>query len=139
LLFFPPHFVAGTRAGCQAVSKRSGAGKNPPPIRFQEKTARQQIIDAQLATSGWAVQTKTKINLSTSRGVAVCEPFSAEQLSWLYLIRDPIATAIGIEQEDLELATFNQRGGLGKTHQLIGEQLPKLLDESNTVLAVKLV
>ena len=30
---------------------------------------------------------------------------------------------------------FNQRGGLGKAHQLFGEQLPKLLDELNEVLA----
>lgn len=29
----------------------------------------------------------------------------------------------------------NQLGGLGKAHQLFGEQLPKLLDELNTVLA----
>ena len=29
----------------------------------------------------------------------------------------------------------NQRGGLGKAHQLFGEQLPKLLDELNEVLA----
>lgn len=27
------------------------------------------------------------------------------------------------------------RGGLGKAHQLFGEQLPKLLDELNEVLA----
>jgi type I restriction enzyme R subunit len=61
--------------------------------------------------------------------------FGAEQLSWLNLIRDHIATAISIEPEDLELSPFNQRGGLGKAHQLFGEQLPKLLDELNTVLA----
>jgi hypothetical protein len=29
----------------------------------------------------------------------------------------------------------SQRGGLGKAHQLFGEQLPMLLDELNTVLA----
>jgi hypothetical protein len=28
-----------------------------------------------------------------------------------------------------------QRGRLGKAHQLVGEQLPKLLDELNEVLA----
>ena len=28
-----------------------------------------------------------------------------------------------------------ERGGLGKAHQLFGEQLPKLLDELNQVLA----
>ncbi len=31
--------------------------------------------------------------------------------------------------------TESQRGGLGKAHQLFGEQLPKLLDELNEVLA----
>ena len=60
--------------------------------------------------------------------------FSAEQLAWLNLIRDHIATAISIEPEDLDLTPFNQRGGLGKAHQLFGEQLPKLLDELNAVL-----
>jgi len=39
------------------------------------------------------------------------------------------------EPEDLELSPFNQCGGLGKAHQLFGEQLPKLLDELNGVLA----
>ena len=66
------------------------------------------------------------------RGVSA---FTSEQLAWLHLIRDHIATAISIEPEDLELSPFNQRGGLGKAHQLFGEQLPKLLDELNEVLA----
>ncbi|MGB8168115.1 MAG: DEAD/DEAH box helicase family protein [Chthoniobacteraceae bacterium] len=61
--------------------------------------------------------------------------FTPEQLSWLHLIREHIATAISIEPEDLELSPFNQRGGLGKAHQLFGEQLPKLLDELNEALA----
>jgi type I restriction enzyme R subunit len=61
--------------------------------------------------------------------------FNAEQLAWLNLIREHIATAISIEPDDLDLSPFNQRGGLGKAHQLFGEQLPKLLDELNEVLA----
>ena len=52
-----------------------------------------------------------------------------------HLICDHIATAISIEPEDLDLTPFNQRGGLGKAHQIFGEQLPKLLDELNEVLA----
>jgi len=35
----------------------------------------------------------------------------------------------------LELSPFNQRGGLGKAHQLFGAELPNLLDELNNVLA----
>ena len=61
--------------------------------------------------------------------------FTPEQLAWLNLIRDHIATSLSIESEDLELSPFNQRGGLGKAHQLFGEQLPKLLDELNEALA----
>lgn len=61
--------------------------------------------------------------------------FTDEQLAWLNLIRDHIATAISIEPEDLELSPFNQRGGLGKAHQLFGAQLPELLDELNETLA----
>jgi type I restriction enzyme R subunit len=61
--------------------------------------------------------------------------FTPEQLAWLNLMRDQIATSLSIEPEDLDLSPFNQRGGLGKAHQLFGEQLPKLLDELNGALA----
>jgi type I restriction enzyme R subunit len=42
---------------------------------------------------------------------------------------------LSIEPDDFDYAPFSQRGGLGKTHQLFGEQLPNLLDELNEVLA----
>jgi type I restriction enzyme, R subunit len=61
--------------------------------------------------------------------------FSADQLAWLNLIRDHIATSLSIEPDDFDYAPFTQRGGLGKAHQLFGEKLPELLDELNTVLA----
>jgi len=61
--------------------------------------------------------------------------FAPEQLAWLNLIRDHIATSLSIEPEDLELSPFSQRGGLGKAHQLFGHKLPALLDELNTALA----
>ena len=60
--------------------------------------------------------------------------FKPDQLAWLTLIRDHIATSLSIEPEDLEYAPFNQQGGLGKAHQLFGDQLLKLLEELNGVL-----
>ena len=60
--------------------------------------------------------------------------FSPEQLAWLNLIRDHIATSLSIEPDDFDYAPFSQRGGLGKAHQLFGEQLPELLNELNDVL-----
>ncbi|MBL9171386.1 MAG: DEAD/DEAH box helicase family protein [Verrucomicrobiales bacterium] len=61
--------------------------------------------------------------------------FTPEQLAWLGLIRDHIATSLSIDPEDFEYTPFGERGGLGKAHQLFGEQLPKLLEELNTTLA----
>ena len=73
-------------------------------------------------------------SLGTKRQDAA-STFSDEQIIWLKLIRDHIATSLSIETDDLELSPFNQQGGLGKAHQLFGDQLPKLLDELNTVLS----
>ena len=50
-------------------------------------------------------------------------------------LADHIATTCSIETDDFEYAPFSQRGGLGKAHQLFGEQLPKLLEELNAALA----
>ena len=61
--------------------------------------------------------------------------FTPEQLVWLRLIRDHIATSLTIETDDFDFAPFSQRGGLGKVYQLFGEKLPALLEELNEVLA----
>ena len=61
--------------------------------------------------------------------------FTLEQLSFLHLIRDHIATSLSIEADDFDYAPFSQRGGLGKVYQLFGDRLPKLLDELNEALA----
>jgi type I restriction enzyme R subunit len=42
--------------------------------------------------------------------------------------------SLSIESQDFDYAPFAQQGGLGKAHQLFGEQLLPLLDELNEVL-----
>jgi type I restriction enzyme R subunit len=69
------------------------------------------------------------------RNIAKDIIFTPEQRAWLELIRDHIATSLSIEPNDFNYAPFSQRGGLGKAHQLFGDELPKLLDELNEVLA----
>ena len=61
--------------------------------------------------------------------------FAGDQLSWLQMIRDHIATSVTIEPEDFDYAPFSQQGGLGRAHQLFGADLPALLEELNEVLA----
>jgi len=60
--------------------------------------------------------------------------FNKEQMEWLYMIRDHIATSFHIEKDDFDLSPFGERGGLGKLHELFGDQTDKLIEELNEVL-----
>lgn len=61
--------------------------------------------------------------------------FTPEQIYWLQAIRDHIATSLCIEQDDFYDAPFAQLGGLGKAHELFGDDLASILDELNVRLA----
>jgi type I restriction enzyme R subunit len=61
--------------------------------------------------------------------------FTSEQLEWLSMIRDHIATSATIGIEDFENVPFNQKGGAIKANRLFGQELNKILEEMNTVLA----
>ena len=112
------------------VKGRSQAGRFADLVALVRFALAQQPVLAPFADS---VQERFSEWLMDKAKAGVT--FAPEQLAWLNLIREHIATAISIEPEDLELSPFNQRGGLGKAHQLFGEQLPKLLDELNEALA----
>jgi type I restriction enzyme R subunit len=60
--------------------------------------------------------------------------FNKEQMEWLYMIRDHIATSFHLEKDDFDLSPFGERGGLGKFHELFGDETEKLLEELNEVL-----
>jgi hypothetical protein len=51
------------------------------------------------------------------------------------MIRDHIAANLTIEPNDFEYAPFSQQGGLGKVHQLFGDKLNTIIEESNESLA----
>ncbi len=58
-----------------------------------------------------------------------------EQRRWLEMIRDHIAANLSIEADDFDYAPFAQQGGLGKVHQVFGDELNKIIEELNGVLA----
>jgi len=60
-------FVLRWLSNLYGYGKKSDASIMTPEQQAREK------IDAQLLASGWAVQTKEKINLSAAHGVAICE------------------------------------------------------------------
>ncbi len=63
------------------------------------------------------------------------QKFNDEQMEWLRMIRDHIATSIHIERDDLDMAPFDAKGGLGKMYQLFGESMDAVLHEMNEELA----
>ena len=61
--------------------------------------------------------------------------FSQEQVAYLELIKDRIATNLGIARSDLAELPFSTHGGPGKARQLFGNELDALLDELTLALA----
>ena len=60
--------------------------------------------------------------------------FTDEQRWWLEKMAEHIASNLGLEAEDFDYAPFDQRGGLGRVHQLFGVDLPEVIEELNREL-----
>jgi type I restriction enzyme R subunit len=62
--------------------------------------------------------------------------FTPDQLGWLTMIKDHIATSLSIGMDDFEYAPFYGKGGPVKASQLFGQELARILEELNVVLTV---
>ena len=61
--------------------------------------------------------------------------FTPEQMEWLLMIKDHIASSVSIEMDDFDSVPFNQRGGAVRVYQLFGNELNLIMGELNEVLA----
>jgi len=61
--------------------------------------------------------------------------FSKEQMDWLYMLKEQIATSIHIETDDLDYTPFDAKGGRGKMWQLFGDEMETIINELNEALA----
>lgn len=57
--------------------------------------------------------------------------FTDEQMEWLRLIKDHIASSLSIEPNDLDLSPFDHKGGLGRFYEVFGTQYEAVLHEMN--------
>ena len=60
--------------------------------------------------------------------------FTPEQMDWLRLMKDHIATSCRIEREDFDYAQLAGKGGLQKAWAVFDGQLDELLDGMNEEL-----
>ena len=63
------------------------------------------------------------------------EKFNEEQMEWLRMIREHIITSFHLERDDLDMAPFDGKGGLGRMYKLFGDRMDGVIDELNAALA----
>jgi type I restriction enzyme R subunit len=61
--------------------------------------------------------------------------FTSEQLEWLSMIKEHIATSMQITVDDFDYVPFFDKGGVMKVYNLFGDRFNTILDELNEVLA----
>jgi type I restriction enzyme R subunit len=61
--------------------------------------------------------------------------FTTEQVEWLKMIKEHIATSLGIGMDDFDYAPFYERGGIMRADKLFGQELGDILSELNEALA----
>lgn len=90
-------------------------------------------IDSQLATYDSTVRRNFQ-NWIMQTHAGPGQKFNEEQMHWLQMIRDHMINSFHFERNDLEMAPFDANGGLGKMHQLFGEEMDHLINELNREL-----
>ena len=60
--------------------------------------------------------------------------FTEEQMEWLRMIKEHIATSLSVFPDDLDLSPFDRKGGLGKFYDVFGDEYETILDEMNEEL-----
>ena len=63
------------------------------------------------------------------------EKFNEEQMDWLRMIRDHVIDSFHLERDDLEMAPFDGKGGMGQMYKLFGDRMDSVIDELNEALA----
>ena len=64
------------------------------------------------------------------------EKFNYEQMEWLHMIREHIISSFHLDRDDLDMAPFDSKGGLGKMYKLFGDGMDDVIEELNEALAV---
>ena len=61
--------------------------------------------------------------------------FTEEQMDWLRMLKEHVVSSYHIEIDEHDYTTFDRKGGKGKMYQLFGDDMNKIINELNEVLA----
>ena len=60
--------------------------------------------------------------------------FTEEEMSWLRMIKDHIATSFHLDKDDLDYSPFDAKGGVLKMWDLFGDEMDGIINELNAEL-----
>ena len=63
------------------------------------------------------------------------EKFNPEQMDWLRMIRDHVISSFHLDRDDLNMAPFDGKGGMGQMYKLFGDRMDGVIEELNEALA----
>ena len=63
------------------------------------------------------------------------EKFDEQQMAWLRMVRDHVATSFHLDRDDLDMAPFDAQGGMGRMYRLFGDRMDSVIEELNDALA----
>ena len=63
------------------------------------------------------------------------QKFNEEQMAWLRMIRDHIISSFHLDRDDLDMAPFDAKGGMGQMYKLFGDGMDDVINELNEALA----
>lgn len=132
----PPRQWTGERlwAAYEHVEKDRVRGRSRNRVLGDLIRLVRHAIGAEPQLEPFADQARSRFDAWLARQAEQGRTFTAEQRTWLELIRDRIVVDLEVRVEDFDETPFAERGGLGKVHSLFGYGLDALLQELNREL-----
>ncbi len=90
-------------------------------------------IDAKVSPYSETVRRNFQ-NWTMTRHSGSGQKFNEEQMSWLRMIRDHIISSFHMDSDDLDMAPFDAKGGMGQMYKLFGDRMDDVIDELNEAL-----
>ncbi len=92
-------------------------------------------LDPSTPLSPFGDMVRERYSIWRQQQAAAGVEFTADQSEWLDKIAEHIATSLAIELEDFQHDWFGQRGSIGRAIELFGNDLRRIVNELNEVLA----
>jgi type I restriction enzyme R subunit len=125
-----PHYVWEAYAQLEEVN-----GKSPKRelVALVSLIRRVSGIDPQLTSYSKTVDKNFQDWVFGKQAGAL--KFTEDQMQWLRMLKDHIASSFHVEVDDLDYTPFDAQGGRGKMHQLFGDRMNEIIEELNEFLA----